>query len=343
MADKNISPDIGNDNDLECDFAIQNPMLKKDIFHDEIPHYNKEHEFRSNFQDSGVYSMVSIDKCPVQCSDINKLSDQIRDIGISADDEGFSMKSFKSFDSESSQISVPEPEPAEIEIDLNATDEDGDTLIHVAIVSLMSESALALIDIAIDSDCLNIQNYLHQCPLHLAVLTRQTEIVKALIEKGANVTLRDQQGNTPLHIACRMGDRDSVMALVKSFGDDVSGRKEYFAVRNCEGLTCVHVASQYKEFLILGHLFAKGADVNIGDAKSGRTILHYAAENKDMATVTKLLTHRNIDVDCKTFKGETPLVLAFWRNAEDIVKKLMSKGAEFSYDLFEESDDDNYV
>ena len=92
--------------------------------------------------------------------------------------------------------------------------------------------------------------------------------------------------------------------------------------------------------MIMGHLFAKGADVNMGDAKSGRTVLHYAAEEKDAQTLSLLLTHKEIDVDCKTFKGETPLVMAYWRNYTDIVKRLRSKGAYFSYDVIEDSDDD---
>ena len=314
-ADKKVSPNIGDENDLEFDLGDTKSMLA----------------LENTRLDSGIHSIIT-EKY------MDQLGDKFRDLNVSLDDEGLSMTSLKSCDSESSQCSVQEPQ--EIEIDLDAIDDDGDTLIHVAIVSLMCESALALISLASDSGCLNIQNYLHQSPLHLAVLTKQTEVVKALIEKGADVTLRDQQGNTPLHIACRTGDKDSVTALVQSFGDNVSGRKKYFAIKNCEGLTCVHVASQCREFIILGHLFAKGADVNTADAKSGRTILHYAAESRDKETVSLLLTHPNIDVDCKTFKGETPLVLAFWRNSQDIVKILRSRGANFNYELFEESDDE---
>ncbi|XP_045181142.2 NF-kappa-B inhibitor alpha-like isoform X2 [Mercenaria mercenaria] len=314
--------------------------------------------------DSGILSMPSgslelkssnaetslsfADKTPVQCSDAyeadstaNDLQSKLSKLGLSdgVDDEGHCSMSLQSLDSVSSAQSTQESQ--EIEIDLYRRDEDGDTILHVAIVSLLDETAGALIHLADDAKCLNIQNYLLQSPLHLSVLTGQVEIVRDLISKGADVTLRDQQGNTPLHIACRKGDRDAVSLIVQSFGDNKTKRAKYFSVKNCEGLTCLHVAAQQKEFIILGHLFAKGADVNIGDAKSGRTLLHYAVEKKDIETVSLLLTHPNIDVDCKTFKGETPLVLAFWRNYQDIVKRLKTKGAYFSYDVVEESDDEN--
>lgn len=309
--------------------------------------------------DSGMISMGSsycsmepvsrADKTPVQCSDAAKDDEVSRKLGglsITDDDEGVDTSmsySSMSFDSETAQTSVPEQEivATEIEVDLYQRDEDGDTILHVAIVSLFKETALALIELVEEIDCLNIQNNLLQTPLHLAVLTGQVDIVRGLVKKGVDVTLRDQQGNTALHIACRNGDKDAVSRLVQSFGNDQTRRVKYFAMKNCEGLTCMHIAAQKKEFIILGHLFAKGADVNIGDAKSGRTMLHYAVERKDIETVSLLLTHPKIDVDCQTFKGEAPIVMAYWRNYQDIVKKLKAKGAFFSYDLVEDSDDEN--
>ncbi|XP_045213532.2 NF-kappa-B inhibitor alpha-like [Mercenaria mercenaria] len=206
----------------------------------------------------------------------------------------------------------------------NDADKDGDTILHVAIICYMNDNALTLID----KSWLNIQNYLLQTPLHLAVLTGQIDIVRALLSKGAIATLRDHKGNTPLHIACEKGDRYSVDALVRSISD-------ISQIRNCEGLTCVHVASMRREFFILGLLFRRGADVNIGDGKSGRTALHYAVEKNDIEMVRFLLTHPDIEVDRETYKGESALYMAFWRNNLGIVKELIEKGAYFDYGYFE--------
>ena len=232
----------------------------------------------------------------------------------------------------------------ETEVDLEdflaETDEDGDTLIHTAVVSREEPVATALIDLVqCHSKCLDIGNKLFQTPLHLAVLTRQRKIVQTLVSKGCDLMMRDQQGNTALHIACRDGSEKLVKDIVGSLSDSVDKRKELFNIRNCEGLTCLHLAAQGHYYEIMGYLFAKGADVNIGDAKSGRTILHYAVERKDVETVVVLLTHPTIDIDCETYKGETPLLLAYWRNYQDIVKRLKANGAYFSYDLVENEDD----
>ena len=232
----------------------------------------------------------------------------------------------------------------EVEIDfeqiLSETDEDGDTLIHTAIVNrneLLVAEMLNLLHM--NSCCLNIVNQLFQTVLHLAVLTEQRKIVQKLVSKGCDLFVRDQQGNTALHIACRKGSEKLVKDIVGSLTDNPTKRKELFNVRNCEGLTCLHLAAQGKHYEIMGYLFARGADVNVGDAKSGRTILHYAVERKDVETVVVLLTHPSIDVDCETYKGETPLLLAYWRNYQDIVKRLKANGAYFSYDLVENDDE----
>ena len=232
----------------------------------------------------------------------------------------------------------------ESEVDLEELlaepDEDGDTIVHTAIVSRNEGIALTLIDVLISrSRTLDMVNKLFQTVLHLAVLTEQRKIVQKLVAKGCDLTVRDQQGNTALHIACRKGREDLVKDMVASLADDPTKRKELFSIRNCEGLTCLHLAAQGKHYEVMGYLFAKGADVNIGDGKSGRTILHYAVERKDVETVVLLLTHPSIDIDCETYKGETPLLLAYWRNYQDIVKRLKANGAFFSYDLVENEDD----
>jgi len=298
--------------------------------------------------DSGISSYVGdsfksldsvSDKSPVACTeDVIELDNRLHKKldSLSIQDEGICLFREEITNIESSAVC----DNLDIEIDPYETDRDGDTIIHQAIVWNLKDLAVMLIEMVDDVSCLNVTNLLRQSPLHLAVLLGQVDVVQGLVDREVDVTLRDHQGNTPLHIACRLGDRNSVEIIVASFGNDVNARKKYFALRNCEGLTCLHVATQNKEYVIMGHLFAKGADVNMGDAKSGRTVLHYAAEEKDAQTLSLLLTHKEIDVDCKTFKGETPLVMAYWRNYTDIVKRLRSKGAYFSYDVIEDSDDD---
>ena len=66
---------------------------------------------------------------------------------------------------------------------------------------------------------INIQNDCRQSPLHLAVITRQCNLIPYLVKWGALLDLRDRFGNTPLHLACKYGYDDCVWLLMSlSYG-----------------------------------------------------------------------------------------------------------------------------
>jgi ankyrin repeat protein len=49
--------------------------------------------------------------------------------------------------------------------------------------------------------------------LHYAVKAKNETMVKLLIEKFPDVNARSQQGETPLHIACKLGSFEIVQIL----------------------------------------------------------------------------------------------------------------------------------
>lgn len=51
--------------------------------------------------------------------------------------------------------------------------------------------------------------------LHYACSKKQTEIVKLLLNNGAKVNIRDDQGSYPLHRAVSGGDEKIVLLLLK--------------------------------------------------------------------------------------------------------------------------------
>lgn len=58
------------------------------------------------------------------------------------------------------------------------------------------------------------RNPMRVTALHAAVARRDSQIVKMLIERGADVNARQQAGFTPLHAAAQHGEMDIVRALV---------------------------------------------------------------------------------------------------------------------------------
>ncbi|KAG8228527.1 hypothetical protein J437_LFUL008984 [Ladona fulva] len=63
-----------------------------------------------------------------------------------------------------------------------------------------------------------------QTAVHLASRLGNDEILKKLIESGANINCRDTAGNTPLHYACQMNLPNTVRVLVQMGGANVQVR-----------------------------------------------------------------------------------------------------------------------
>lgn len=226
----------------------------------------------------------------------------------------------------------------ELETKLAKPDEDLDTYIHIAIVSSDESNAIKLINaLPFKSKCFDIKNRFGQTPLHLSVITKQCTITRHLILKGCDVLIQDNLGNTALHIACSKGFKQNVKYLIDPCLIEKKILLESFQRKNFDGFTCLHLALQGKKYIIMADLFTMGADVNVVDAKSGRTILHNAVEANDLQLVKSLLSHPSINVNCETLKKETPIYLAYWRNFKPLVEILKANGA--THDLLENTDD----
>ncbi|XP_062599793.1 NF-kappa-B inhibitor alpha-like [Saccostrea cucullata] len=208
-------------------------------------------------------------------------------------------------------------------------DADGDTLLHLAIISGHVMLAKVFIEVAPWTECLDIYNdKLRQTPLHLAVLMKQVEIVKLLLDNGANPEMFDHNGDTALHIACRSGNVTMVKEILKH---RESRAIQNLDVRNYEGYTCLHVAVLGGFTKIVDILLKSRADVNVGDGKSGATALHLATKGNKIDIVSSLLEQPKISIDKKMYNGVTPLMVAVERQRSDISELLVSHNANIDF------------
>jgi len=86
-------------------------------------------------------------------------------------------------------------------IPINEADNNGNSPLHVAILTGEIEYARTLINQGAD---LNLKNNMELSPLHLAAYLNDDEIVKHLLEKGAEIDIKGNSGYTPLHIVTEM-------------------------------------------------------------------------------------------------------------------------------------------
>jgi len=163
-------------------------------------------------------------------------------------------------------------------------------------------------------------------PLHLACKSEgymYSEVkVKLLLEHGSKVNATSKSGRTPLHYAAMEGSPDAVKQLLEL--DALVDAPDQ------EGLTALHIAcegvrgSEEKVKLLLEH----GSNVN-ATSRSGRTPLHYAAMGGRPDVVEQLLELDAL-VDVPDEEGFTALHLAFERAFLKIAEVLLTYKADTS-------------
>jgi ankyrin repeat protein len=140
------------------------------------------------------------------------------------------------------------------------------------------------------------------------------EIVKQLVLRGADLSIRNEMGETPLHIVVNKDDKEMTELLIAR-GAEVN-------VRDLSGTTPLHCAAcGHRD--ILRVLLANGANINAKD-NGGNTPLHGAALRGLKEIVELLLAHR-ADVSLRDNLGHTPLDEAARRGHDDIVALLQTR------------------
>ncbi|XP_078700930.1 uncharacterized protein LOC144927407 [Branchiostoma floridae x Branchiostoma belcheri] len=175
-------------------------------------------------------------------------------------------------------------------------------------------------------------------PLILAVVTKNEELVRCLIQLGADVNSTNEAGESPLHfvftgatpnpshatrktpIAAK--DRnatDTVFAALVENGADLN-------VSDRQGFTPLHVAAERGCLEEVQALVKAGADINVQTPVTGLTPLSLAKHANNAAVVNYLVQHAEGKAKSDETKRQynaTPLIFAVIQRQEELVKKLL--------------------
>ncbi|XP_047201422.1 nuclear factor of kappa light polypeptide gene enhancer in B-cells inhibitor, alpha b [Girardinichthys multiradiatus] len=199
------------------------------------------------------------------------------------------------------------------------TTDEGDTLLHLAIIHEAKDYIKRMIDLSKNTNFLNAQNDLRQTPLHLAVITNQPDVCYSLLTSGCDPTLVDNSGDTPLHIACRHGNLHCFSVITQNC------RLEHLhttmATSNYNGQNCLHLASVHGFLSLVEKMVDLGADINAKEQHNGRNSLHLAVDQQNLALV-KLLLKKGADPNLLSSGGHTPCHLTYGLDNCDIRKEL---------------------
>lgn len=154
-------------------------------------------------------------------------------------------------------------------------------------------------------------------PLFLAVKKGYVDIVRLLLEKGANIEAKDWWESTPLSHAAFCGQKHSAKVLVEN-GADIEARDD-------EGSTPLVVAAHTGNTEVAEWLISR-AKLGTRD-KRGCTLLMRAVEGQKRAIVELVLNTGKMDIEATNECGETALLLAVQYKNKHIIKELIKRGA----------------
>ncbi len=165
-------------------------------------------------------------------------------------------------------------------------------------------------------------------PLIIAVKNSRSAAVALLLAKGADPTLADQDGSTPLHylaLSWKPEKMEKTIDLLLEAGGDIDARNK--AGRTPLMMTAYNNHDQEKASAML---LAKGANPNLSDNK-GNTFLHQLIagnSSKDPTQTIALLTKRGTTLDLSNRDGSRALIKAVKKQNVALVKQLLAAGAD---------------
>lgn len=187
------------------------------------------------------------------------------------------------------------------------------TYLHLAAWDDCPDIVRALIDAGANREA---KNFSGLTPLFIAASRGRTATVRALVDAGANVHAKDRDHETALFVAARHGHADTLSALI-ALGADVNPS-------GLSGINPLHKAAQFNPSAIRP-LVALGANVN-ARSHFGSTPLFWAAIHNKVEAI-RTLVDLNADVDARDNHGETPLFYAAKLSAINAVRVLIELGA----------------
>ncbi|XP_071098491.1 putative ankyrin repeat protein RF_0381 [Haliotis cracherodii] len=206
------------------------------------------------------------------------------------------------------------------EADLTLTDDDNDTVLHLA----CEGGNRSIVEYLLPSFDINSRGQYDRTPLMVAAENANKDVFELLVSKEADLTLTDDNNDTVLHLACEGGNRSIVEYLLPSF--DINSRGHY-------DRTPLMVAAECANKDVFDLLVSKEADLTLTDDDND-TVLHLACEGGNRSIVEYLLP--SFDINSRGQYDRTPLMVAAENANEDVFVLLVSKEADITL-----TDDDN--
>ena len=153
-------------------------------------------------------------------------------------------------------------------------------------------------------------------PLHIAALCGREEVVRELITGyKCPVNCVSSDGRTPLHLAAWKGHTSVVRLLLEKLGANA------FCIDK-NGDTALDLAALNGHVNLIISVFRSSPHSNL---KLGRTPLHIACGSGHLNIIQNLVSEYGCDVMAMDSNGSTPLHIAALCGREEVVRELVTK------------------
>jgi ankyrin repeat protein len=169
-------------------------------------------------------------------------------------------------------------------------DDGGDE--YSSTLDFIQEARSSVLNLLLDDSRVdvNAQDIYGISPLHLAVRGKDTPetTMQRLLEKGAQLFARSNEGETPLHLASQEGNLNAVVTLLQHGAD--------CADPDANGLNALHHAARKGSLDIMRLIVAYIADESRerllrSTDKNGRNMLHHLAMGNRFGDISTALEH----------------------------------------------------
>ena len=213
-----------------------------------------------------------------------------------------------------------------IHINSLAVTKEGNTLFHEACLN-ENPNVLKFVVENSNHDA-NIVNNDGDLPLHIACHLKHVKNVRCLLDKTADVNVRNNVGNSPLDV---LYDPDSDNYYkIEYYRSDILEillqKNVDFCTQNANKMTLLHHVCKYGSFKDLKTVLKSVPSILNASIPNndGNSALHLACQRNDLELVKLLLTSTKVDLSLMNKKSQTPIMMA----SSEITKYLITQGAD---------------
>ncbi|KAG8170023.1 hypothetical protein KVR01_000768 [Diaporthe batatas] len=160
--------------------------------------------------------------------------------------------------------------------------------------------------------------------IHESLTQNNAAIFELLLESGADIAARNDQGRTALTQAIYYRQDLALIQILMARGADVEAKDN-------AGKTALHHAIDTRNKELIQILVDRGVDIEAKD-NAGETVLHHAIDKRNKELI-KILIDRGVDIEAKDNAGKTVLHHAIDQRNRELIQMLQDRGVDEGSDL----------